>query len=180
MNNRQRSTLVGVFVDQNAAREAVNELRRDGFRSDQIGVAARTERHGIPPAEEPAVDAKTRSKVAEGAAIGAGTGAGLGAAWALGIAAGVLPVVGPVIAGGLLASVLASAAGTAAVGTIVGGLLGLGVSEEEAQFYETEFHAGRTLVTVKPEGRYGEAEAVLRKHGAYDMKTTSNDNRSGA
>jgi hypothetical protein len=82
-------------------------------------------------------------------------------------------VIGPVIAGGLLAAVLASAAGGAAVGVIVGALVGLGVPEEEARFYENEFHRGRTLVTVKPEGRYPEAESILRSCGGYDMHTAA-------
>jgi hypothetical protein len=115
----------------------------------------------------PAADAATHSKIVEGTAIGAASGAGLGALWALGIAAGVLPAVGPVIAGGLLVSVLASAGATAAVGTVVGALVGLGVPEEEAWYFENEFNAGRTLVTVRPESRIAEVEAVLRDHGAF-------------
>jgi uncharacterized protein (TIGR02271 family) len=95
----------------------------------------------------------------------------VGALWALGIAAGMLPAIGPVIAGGLLASVLASAAGGAAVGGILGALVGLGIPEEEAKYYEGEFRAGRTLVTVKADGRYDEARAILSRHGAYDVKS---------
>jgi len=78
-----------------------------------------------------------------------------------------LPAIGPVIAGGLFASVLASAAGGAAVAGIVGALVGLGIPEEEAQYYEQEFKAGRTLVTVQANGRYDEAMTILRRHGSY-------------
>ncbi len=170
MTSSERAVLVAAFVDRDAARRAVNELRRANFREGQVGVLARREEeHGIPSAEVPAADAATGSKVVEGAAIGVGAGAGLGALWALGITAGVLPAIGPVIAGGVLAAVAASAAGAAAVGGIVGALVGLGVPEEEARFYENEFHRGRTLVTVKPEGRSAEAEAILRSCGGYDV-----------
>jgi hypothetical protein len=172
MNLAEHSTIVGVFLDRNRAQRAVNELRRVDFREDQIGVITRTE-HGIPPAEEWPADIATNSKVAEATAIGAATGAGIGALWALGIAASVLPPVGPVIAGGTLAAVIASAAGAGVVGTIVGALIGLGIPEEEARYYEQEFAAGRTLVTVRPEGRYEEAFTILRSNGAYDMQTNA-------
>jgi uncharacterized protein (TIGR02271 family) len=110
--------------------------------------------------------------MAEGAAAGVATGAGIGALWALGIAAGMLPAIGPVIAGGLLASVLASAAGGAAAAGIIGALIGLGIPEEDARYYEEEFKAGRTLVTVKANGRYDEALAVIRRHGGYNRTTS--------
>jgi hypothetical protein len=171
MTSSDRATIVGVFADPGDAQRAVNELRRVNFREDQIGVISRTTEHGIPSAEVPTTDQATHSKVVEGTAVGAATGAGIGALWALGIAAGVLPAIGPVIAGGLLMSVLASAGGAAAVGVVVGALIGLGIPEEEARFYEGEFTAGRTLVTVRTEGRNAEAEAVLRNNGAYDMQS---------
>ena len=50
-------------------------------------------------------------------------------------------------------------------------LIGLGIPREEAEFYEGEFRAGRTLVTVKTEGRGAEAQSILRRHGGYDIST---------
>jgi hypothetical protein len=47
----------------------------------------------------------------------------------------------------------------------------LGIPEEEARFYEGEFHLGRTLVTVQAPGRYEEARDILRRHGAYDVES---------
>jgi hypothetical protein len=169
MTANDRATIVGVFVNPAEARRAVSEVRRAGFREDQIGVVSRAEGHT--DAGVPAADRASESKVAEGTAIGAATGAGVGALWALGIAAGVLPVIGPVIAGGLLASVLASAGGGAIVGGILGALVGLGIPEHEARYYEGEVNAGRSLVVVKPEGGTVDAVAVLRSCGAYDMQS---------
>jgi hypothetical protein len=157
------AVVVGVFHDRAAARQAVDELRLAGFPEDQIGVAAR---EGGFAAETDTAAAGSRWE--EGAVTGAATGAGVGALWALGIAAHVLPALGPVILGGLLASVAASAAGGAAVGGLVGALVGLGVPEAEARYYESEFHAGRTLVTVRAPGRYEEASAILRRHGGRE------------
>jgi uncharacterized protein (TIGR02271 family) len=45
----------------------------------------------------------------------------------------------------------------------------MGVPEEEARYYDQEFRSGRTLVTVKADGRYDEAQALLRRYGAYDV-----------
>lgn len=164
MANSTATIVVGVFDDRARAQKAVEELRRSGFWEDQVGVLARgNEKSEFTNAVE------TGSKWEEGAITGAVTGASVGGLWALGIAAGMLPAVGPVIAGGILASVLASAAGGAAVAGVIGALIGLGIPEDEAQYYEGEFQAGRTLVTVKADGRSDEVRSILRRHGAYDI-----------
>lgn len=159
------STVVGVFQDRAHAQQAVNELRRLGFREDEIGVAVR-DGETIKGAKD-----VTASNVGTGAAAGVATGAGLGALWGLGIVAGVLPAIGPAIAGGTLATILSSAAAGAAAAGITGALIGLGIPEEEATFYEDEFKAGRTIVTVKSETRCDEARAVLNRFSGYDMRT---------
>jgi hypothetical protein len=165
----RHNTVAGVFDDRGAAMRAVDELKRVGFRDDQIGVVARdTDTELRTPADMPP---DRGSQWEEGAATGVAAGAGIGALWAIGMAAGLLPGIGPAIAGGILASVLASAAGTALVGGILGALIGLGIPEDEARYYEGEVHAGRTLVTVQAPGRFEEARDILRRHGAYDMET---------
>jgi hypothetical protein len=75
-----------------------------------------------------------------------------------------LPAIGPVIAGGLLASVVASVAGGAAVGGLIGAMVGMGMTEEDAYYYQSQFHEGRTIVTVRVGARYEEARRVLRRH----------------
>jgi hypothetical protein len=160
--------VVGVFDERGAAMRAVEDLRRASFAESQLGVIARgtdTELRSSPVDEAPSEG----SRWGEGAATGAVAGASIGALWALGIVAGVLPAIGPVIAGGVLASVLASAAGAAAVGGVLGALIGLGIPEEEARHYEREFHAGRTLVTVRANGRLDEVRTIFRRHGAREM-----------
>jgi len=166
------ATIVGVFHDREAARSAVNELRRLGFTESQIGFITRDSGAGTVTGET-ATGTVEKSKWEEGAATGAAAGAGVGALWALGIAAGVLPAIGPIIAGGLLASVLASAAGGAVIGGVAGALIGLGIPEEEARYYESEVAAGRTVVTVRAPGRFEEAEEVIRRYGGYDVRNRS-------
>jgi uncharacterized protein (TIGR02271 family) len=164
MATQKESIVVGVFKERDRAQQAVDELKRAGFRDDQIGVAGRGDKDWRGGIEEQG------SYAEEGAATGAIAGAGIGGLWALGIAAGFLPAIGPVIAGGILASILASAATGAAVGVVAGALIGMGIPEEEAEYYESEFQAGRTIVTVKPEGRDAEAIAILQRNGAYDAR----------
>lgn len=167
MATTQQSTVVGVFEDRDKARQAIEELKRMGFRDDQIGVVSHDkDRHGEKTTANETEG--TGSHVGGGAAVGAAAGAGVGALWALGIAAGLVPGIGPVIAGGILASVIASAAGAAAVGGVAGALIGLGIPEAEAKYYEEEFKGGRTIVTVRADSRYNEAEATLRRYGAYN------------
>ena len=66
-------------------------------------------------------------------------------------------------------ALLASAGAGATVGTVVGGLIGLGIPEDEAAYYEDELKGGRTLVTVHAEdsafGRAADAREILSRHG---------------
>ena len=89
----------------------------------------------------------------------------------LGVLSGVIPVIGPAIAGGTLGIILSNAAAGAGVGGLVGALAGAGIPEDEAHYYQDEFEAGRTIVTVQADGRADEAMAIFRRYGAYDMST---------
>lgn len=157
---KHHDVAVGVFSDRVQADRAVDELRRVGFRTDQIGVVAPGEK-AVKTEKAPSGD-----HALAGAATGAAAGAAAGGLVGLGILAGVIPVLGPVIAGGTLAVILANAAGGAAIAGVLGGLIGLGIPEEEARHYEGELRNGRTLVTVKAGNRFDEACAILRKLGA--------------
>jgi len=162
------STVVGVFEDRHHADQAVSDLRKAGFRDDQIGVAMRHD-EGVTESSTSA-DAED-SHAGSGALAGALTGLGLGALAGLGVLAGVIPVVGPAIAGGTLGVILSNAAAGAGLAGLAGALLGYGIPEEEAKFYHGEFEAGRTIVTVTADGRCDEATSIMRQHGGYDMST---------
>ena len=162
-----KATVIGVLEDRTQAEQAVNDLRRAGFRDDQIGILTHdTER---PTAVRPHLkpDA-TRTRWENGAGLGAAVGAVTGTGLGLAVAAGLMTGVGPVIAGGTLMALLASAGAGAAVGTVLGALMGLGVPEEDARFYEKEFESGRTIVTVQADDRSELAWDTLARHGAYD------------
>lgn len=168
MNTKQRTIAVGVFREHTEADRAVAELKKAGFRDDQIGVAGRDWRH------EGKTDKANDSLAGEGALAGAVAGAGLGGLVGLGVLAGVIPVIGPAIAAGTLGVILTNAAGGAAIAGLVGALVGLGLPEEDAHFYESEFKSGRYIVTVKADGRYDEAKAILHQYGGYDRVSAAN------
>ena len=165
----QRSTVVAVFNTRDDANRAVEDLQRAGFSRDQIGVVAQD------------ADGKIRTqtkegegtRAAEGAAIGAATGAGVGALVSLGMSFGVIPVIGPILAIGPLATALLAAAEGAAAFGLAGALIGWGIPEEDAAYYESELKAGRYLVTLHGNIRQADAWTILRRHGGYDRASAA-------
>jgi hypothetical protein len=152
--------IVGVFDDRLAAERAVDALYQAGFTDDHIGFAIRGAddvRGGM------IVDAEG-TKDGKGALTGAVTGGMLGGILAAAISV-LLPGVGPVVAGGVMAAFFGGAIAGTAVGGIFGALTGLGISENEARYYEQEFHSGRAIVAVKPAGRAAEAADILTRSG---------------
>jgi hypothetical protein len=146
MGSKKKTIQVGVFEHAEDARTAIHELRDAGFPEDEIGLLTH-DAQGNP--EVTTFKDMEGNHAARGAAIGAAAGAGGGALWAIGIAAGFLPAIGPVIAGGILAAIGLSAGAGAATGLLVGAFVGLGVSDEEAAYYDDEFRKGRTIVVVQ-------------------------------
>jgi hypothetical protein len=167
----QHSTVVGVFDDRLQADRAIDELRTAGFRDDQIGVAMRYDESGATMGDAADAADTGETHAGTGAVTGVVAGLGLGALAGLGVLSGVIPVVGPAIAGGTLGIILSNAAVGAGVGGLVGALVGAGIPEDEAQYYHSEFEAGRTIVTVRADGRADDAMAIFRRYGAYDMST---------
>ncbi len=163
MGSKKKRVQVGVFEDAEDARVAVRELRDAGFPEDEIGLLTHDEK-GNP--EVTSFKDMEGNKAGKGAAIGAAAGAGGGALWAIGIAAGLLPAIGPVIAGGVLAAIAVSAGAGAATGLVVGAFVGLGVSDEEAAYYDEEFRKGRTIVVVQSDREPDTAFRILRGHSA--------------
>src|SRR6266542_4020884 len=167
-----RSTAVCVVQDRDAARDAIDDLKRAGFNDDQIGY---TTRH-MDGSDVSGRAGERAGDAAGGALAGAATGGVLGGI--LGAAASLLiPGVGPVVAAGFLGPLLGGAAAGAAIGAAGGGIIGAltnaGVPEEEARYYDTEFRSGRHIVTAKAGSRYQEAQDILSRRGAsfYNAST---------
>lgn len=166
MKTQQNSTVVGVFEDRQHANQAITELHQAGFDKNQIGVATR---HADGVADASSTEHETHA--GSGALTGALTGLGLGALAGLGVLAGVIPVVGPAIAAGTLGVVLSNAAAGAGIAGLAGALIGYGIPEHEAKYYQSELEAGHAIVTVHAGSRSAEATGILRRCGAYDMSS---------
>jgi hypothetical protein len=154
------NTIVGVFDSPQQAQRAVMDLKSAGLGEEQIGVLSRNEEGRVV-----STDSDDETEAGTGAAAGAAAGAGVGALWGLGILAGVLPGIGPAIVGGTLGILLSSAAAGAAAAGVAGALIGLGMSEEDADYYEGEFKSGRTLVTVRAGAKAAIALQIIERHG---------------
>src|SRR4051812_27245366 len=157
MPNRKKknNAVVGVFETKARADQAIAELKAAGFDDSDIGMVYRN-------AEGKTVKtgAADDTYAEEGAAVGVAAGAAGGALATAGILAGVIPAIGPVLALGTLGTLLVNAAGTAAVAGIAGALIGWGIPEEDASYYENEVKSGRFLVTVDTSDRADEARAI--------------------
>jgi hypothetical protein len=160
-------TQVGVFHTRDAADRTISDLKAAGYRDDQIGLVAKNESGKTVRTDGSGAE---ETNAGEGAAIGAAAGALGGAAVGAGIIAGVIPVIGPVLAIGTLGTVLLNAAGGAAIAGIAGALIGWGIPEEDAKYYEGEVRSGRYLVTVQC-GQGDDARDILNRHGGYNRAT---------
>jgi len=159
------TTTAGVFATRAAAEKAIAELKRAGYRDDQIGLIGKDA-----SGKTVKTGAADETHASEGAAIGAAAGAGVAGLTSLGISFGVIPVIGPVLAMGPLAAALISAVGGAAAAGVTGALIGWGIPEEDARYYEGEVKAGRYLVTVDC-GQGQDAWDLISRHGGYDRRS---------
>lgn len=59
----------------------------------------------------------------------------------------------------------------ASTGNFAARLVGLGVPQEEANYYQQQAEQGRSIVAVQSYGHQQEAKDILYRFGAYDMRT---------
>jgi hypothetical protein len=156
------STIVSAFDDRNEAELAVTELEQAGIPRGEIGFAIRGQDVVAGGMITDAQGTKDGSGAVAGATAGGIVGGVIGAA-----AAALIPGIGPVIAGGILTTALGGVAAGAATGGILGALSGLGVSEDEAQYYQRMFESGKAIVTVRAGEKAPTACQILENHGGY-------------
>jgi len=160
------NTVVGVFATRAEAEAAVSDLRAAGFADGDIGLVGRD-------ASGKVKHQSGDTHADDGAVIGAAAGAGAMALGSLAVTFGVIPVVGPILAVGPLAAALISAGAGAAAGGLAGALIGYGIPEDDAGYYEGEVKAGKFLVTVSAKGRTSEAWDILHRHRGYNRATAA-------
>jgi len=154
--HKARQIAIGMFNIRTKADAAVIALKHLGFTNEEIGVLAKR--------TEEWEDVTTVGDAAE-ILTSATSVHQIGGLWTLGLAAVVLPAAGPVVVGGIFGSILATAWAGTAIGGISGALLGMDVSESEANRYYDEVIAGRTLILVRAGNRCEDAIAVLKDYG---------------
>ena len=159
-NNLKRA--VGTFPTRQDAEVALTDLRDAGFNMDQISAIAKN-----PPSEDLAdVEVKSGTQRAKdgaetGAVMGATTGGILGLIGSLSVLA--IPGVGIATeAAILLGNALLGSGIGAAVTSLAGALIGWGIPEEQATYYQELVSEGNYVVLVEgTEAEISGAKAIL-------------------
>jgi hypothetical protein len=145
--------LVGVYDTEHEAIQAVEDLKRRGYASEDISVI------GANNEKVNQINEATGTKTEEDLMTGAATGGAVGGLVGLlaGVGALAIPGFGPLIAAGPIAATLTGAAVGAGVGGLAGALIGMGLPEEDANRYEGYVKEGKYLVVVdRREDRVGD------------------------
>lgn len=164
--------IVGVFYNEHEASQAIEDLKSQGFLTEDISVIARNKD------DVESISEETGTKAPEGLASGAATGGLLGGVTGLlaGIGALAIPGIGPIIAAGPIAATLAGAAVGAGTGGLVGGLIGLGIPKDEAESYDNYVDEGRILVMVDVDSARADAVySVFRTHNSANADRYVNE-----
>jgi hypothetical protein len=161
-------TVVGSFDSISEAASAARDLRAAGFMDNDVSVIANNQQRPVGSSvevTEPDKVSGTATGIVAGGALGGAAGL---AASLMGLA---IPGIGPILAAGPIAAALAGAGAGAVAGGLIGGLTDAGVSETHAEYYAEAVRRGGALVTVRAdEARADEAEAIMRRHGAFDIE----------
>lgn len=164
---------IGLFSTRSEAEAALHRLRDTGFNMERVSIVAR---NNDTLADISADDTnKDRSEQAKGGA-GAGATAGTVTGGALGLAGGLgvlaIPGVGPIAElGVILANALLGSGIGAAGGGLLGALIGWGIPEEDANYYNNRVYEHDDyliLVETDNSAEVDAAEAIVRDHGIRD------------
>ena len=168
-------TVLGLFDSRTKAENAISTLQDEGYETRDISIIMKDSK------EAETIANNTGANVANETMAGATTGAVVGGLAGL-VGSLLIPGLGAFLIGGPIAAALGltgAAAATvsgAATGAVTGGLIGaltsMGLSQEEAQVYETQVNQGAILVAVpENEERSISARSILEDMGASDIKT---------
>lgn len=161
---------VGTFTTREDAEYALRELRDAGFNMDKVSVVTKNpEQQGnIGGAEVKSASEQAEGGAAAGATAGAATGGLMGLVGGLGVIA--LPGVGAVAElGVVLANTLLGSGIGAAGGGLVGALIGWGIPEDRAKYYDEMLSQGKYIVLMKgTQAELSGAEAILKNRRIQD------------
>ena len=156
----------GLFKTRSSAQRAVEALVDYGYSRDDISLLMSDATRGREFAIQMA------SKAPEGAAAGATIGGVLGAVAAGLVSLGILVVPGvALVAAGPVVATLAGLGAGAAAGGLSGALIGLGIPEHEARFYNEAIEKGGILLGVYThDDRANQARRLIEAAGAEHVK----------
>jgi len=157
----------GIYANRLEVEEAVDHLRRTGFRSTDVSVLFPDNQGTKDFAHEK--NTKAPEGLATGVAAGGIAGGVLG--WLTGIGALVIPGLGAFIAAGPILGALAGAGAVGTLGGIIGALIGMGIPEYEARRFEGRIRDGGILLSVHCDNGdwVRRAKEVLQHTGAQDI-----------
>jgi len=163
----KNTAVFGIYLTRPEAEEAVDALRRSGFRNTDISALFPDNAGTKDFAHE------KNTKAPEGATTGATSGAVVGGVlgWLAGIGMLAIPGIGPLLAAGPIVAALAGAGAVGVAGGIVGALVGFGIPEYEAKRYEGRVKHGGILLSVHCDDQawVKRAEDVMKRTGAEDV-----------
>jgi len=167
----KKISVFGLFDNRVELEAAIDMLRADGFRPDDISALLPDKASTKELAHE------KHTKAPEGAATGAAAGGAIGGTLGLlvGIGALAIPGLGPFIAAGPIMATLAGAGVGGAVGSLTGALIGMGIPEYEAKRYESFLNKGGALLAVHADDSEWakRAKQTLERYGAKDIDKVS-------
>jgi hypothetical protein len=159
--------VVGLFERPQDAERAIDALESAGFVHEEIGAVAQDQiiKEHLDEREIKPEEVATGLGAIGGSAVGglAGLLAGVGAI--------TIPGIGAVLAAGALVSTLAGAVVGGGAGGLVGALVGMGLPEEDADFYAEGVKRKGVLVVVQSKGgRASVAKNILKQANAVNVE----------
>jgi hypothetical protein len=167
MKRAKKTSVFGLFHDQETMGRAVETLQTAGFPTTDISVVMPRS------AGDKAFAHEHHTKAPEGATAGAVAGGVVigGLSLLVGLGALVIPGLGPLLAAGPIVAALAGLGAGGAVGGIAGALIGMGIPEYEAKRYESFVEEGGILLSVHcdDEAAAHRARSILDGFGAFGI-----------
>ena len=169
----QTQRAIGLFPTHAEAEAALHKLRDSGFNMDRVSIVAQNNDNLTDLSTgddfEKSKGEQAKGGAGAGASAGAVTGGALGLAGSLGVLA--IPGIGPAAElGFLLANTLLGGGIGAAGGGLLGALIGWGIPEEEANYYNSRVydHNDYLLLIEGDASEVRTAESIVRNHGIRD------------
>jgi hypothetical protein len=156
------TTAVGVFDDLAQAEQSLDELRRAGFSSEEIGIIGH-----VDAGKQSAVPTPTSLKPPEDNAIQGVLGGALMGALIGGLVILVIPGIGWISGQGRWFEILGGIILGAAVGGPLFAFGSMFFSRARARRYARELDRGRFIVTVSNPQRRDEAVSLLRRQAVH-------------